>query len=72
MAAQVAPSICDQTKAIPARSARVGGHYHTLRGRRVIVRRQTTEKVVLWSASTEHLVDVSLDYTLIPIWETLL
>lgn len=56
---------------IPAREGCIGGHYLTRNGRRVIVRSKTTEKVVLWSAATDHLVAVPLDYPLIPVWETL-
>ena len=56
---------------VSAGSAGIGGHYLTKKGRRVIVRDKTADEVVLWSESTKNLVPVSLDYPLVPVWETL-
>lgn len=60
-----------RTETIPAKTAHVGGTYRTSTGIRVIVRRKTARKVVLWSAATGHLVAVSPEYRLIPVWEML-
>ena len=56
---------------IPAKMAHVGGTYRTRTGIRVIVRRKAAKNVVLWSAATGHLVPVSPEYPLTPLWEML-
>lgn len=56
---------------ISAGRSRLGGHYKTLKGRGVIVKKKTLVRVTLYCKGTGHLIPVPLSYRLLPVWETL-